>query len=271
MQVYLVQGNSKSPWSLDTHEKIGYRTKRNVHQQAAPGDQIRITLDGISDTAVNLNLRRHSHPVTQETIIEWVSENGEINVTRGLNTGACWYSGSVENEADSRVSLGICHGLSGMIRLKNETLLLEPIIGSEDAINSSIHHLAYSPRISLINDQVYKIDRSLRRKRNGLVDYDEEGNEITNTIALEDLQEYDESGESDQEEDNAIDDDDEAIISDSFLEIEDYDVHLPHVVTVMNSSAENRPDNQTEDDNSLQQPDFDGFSVDKLWDVPEGT
>ena len=75
-------------------------------------------------------------------------------------------------------------GLSGMIRFNNETLLIEP---STESGSRQLLHVVYPPRgdvlrqISLADDQVYRqpADRG-RRKRN--IDYDDYGNEITNTV-----------------------------------------------------------------------------------------
>lgn len=73
-------------------------------------------------------------------------------------------------------------GLSGMIRLNNETLLIEP---SAETESQHMLHIVYPPQssvlrhISLADDQAYH--QPARRARRS-VDYDDYGNEITNTV-----------------------------------------------------------------------------------------
>lgn len=79
--------------------------------QVVEQDRIRITLDGLDNKVVNLNVGRHRHPVNEDTIVEWVSENGERTITNGVQgIDSCWYSGWVEDESNSSVTLGICQG-----------------------------------------------------------------------------------------------------------------------------------------------------------------
>lgn len=75
-------------------------------------------------------------------------------------------------------------GLSGMIRFHNETLLIEP---STETQNQHLLHIVYPPQssvlrhISLADDQVFHQPATqVRRKRN--IDYDDYGNEVTNTV-----------------------------------------------------------------------------------------
>ena len=204
-----------------------------------------------------------------------------------------------------------------MIRFHNETLLIEP---STETQNQHLLHIVYPPQssvlrhISLADDQVFHQPATqVRRKRN--IDYDDYGNEVTNTVntpqesvsiefisisnsinsetssvSICSYRDYDDWREE-EEEDNAIDDDEDALISDRcshhlpseglaftnqrsiarFVEIEDYDTHPPPEVTeVRLSSNENEEsDNGTADE--VDDPaDVDGFTVDKLWDVPKG-
>ena len=94
VQVYLVRGQSKVPWQWDTHKRISVSPQlRRKRGSGNPTNQesIRISLDALPNTIWNLNLRLKSHPVTPNTIVEWVSENGERTLTRGISTENCWY------------------------------------------------------------------------------------------------------------------------------------------------------------------------------------
>lgn len=103
------------------------------------------------------------------------------------------------------------------------------------------------------------------------IDYDEEGNEIVDTVRLEELEEYsqsvDDEGDEENELSNSIDDDD-VVISDVYSEIEDYDVHPPQLVTEAKSlqEAEHSPINNHSTSETKGEVDIDGFSVDKLWE-----
>ncbi len=98
--------------------------------------------------------------------------------------------------------------------------------------------------------------------------------EITNTIQLEDLPDYHlTEDDEDEDEDLAADLDEDAVISDSLVDIEDYDVHPPpvvitHQVDPLPTPSKPYSNEITEEENP--KPEFDGFSVDKLWEVPEG-
>ena len=94
VQVYLVRGQAKVLWQWDTHNIISVSPQpRRKRESGNPVNQesIRISLDALPIAVWNLNLRLNSHPVTPNTIVEWVAENGEHTVTRGISTENCWY------------------------------------------------------------------------------------------------------------------------------------------------------------------------------------
>lgn len=94
VRAFLVEGEAKIPWRWDTHTRIQiaqhHRKKRNVDKTVVE-ESIRISLDGLPNMIWNLNLRPKSHPVTPDTIVEWVAESGERTLTRGIHTENCWY------------------------------------------------------------------------------------------------------------------------------------------------------------------------------------
>jgi len=126
-----------------------------------------------------------------------------------------------------------------MIRLNNETLLIEP---SAETESQHMLHIVYPPQssvlrhISLADDQAYH--QPARRARRS-VDYDDYGNEITNTVntpqesvdfffpasllilwsvlaLIDSVCSYsdDDDWGQEEEEDNSIDNDEDALISD---------------------------------------------------------
>ena len=97
VQPYLVRGGTRSVWTLDTHRQVmatSWRRKRSVD------DTVRIVLDGkLGETFFSLNLQpRRRHPVTSDTIIEWVDEDGQRTMWRAEDMAHCWYSGHVEHQ-----------------------------------------------------------------------------------------------------------------------------------------------------------------------------
>lgn len=155
-------------------------------------------------------------------------------------------------------------------------MLLEPV--SADSKLPGVNHIIYplmlnqSGRLVLRGDQNFNTLHE-RRRRSILqqLDYDENGNEVVDTVQLEEMEEYSQSVDDDADDEselsNSIDDD--VVISDLYSEIEDYDVHPPPAVTEAKSlqEAEEMPykNNRTTLE-SQDAADIDGFSVDKLWE-----
>ena len=175
---------------------------------------------------------------------------------------------------DSLVSIGICDGLSGMIHAHNQTLFIEPSTAANESSGLDNVHVIYPllpSALNLENDQSLP-HQSSRTKRSSIslhrflqIDYDEEGNEIVDTIHQEEL------GEDVEEDDsNSIDDydeDDEALILDSYSEIEDYDVHpQPAVIEATSLEDAIKKNNGTDDDIIHSNDVIDGFPVDNLWE-----
>ncbi|XP_070783091.1 disintegrin and metalloproteinase domain-containing protein 8-like [Enoplosus armatus] len=59
------------------------------------------------------------------------SEDGK-RVTTSPNEDHCYYHGHIEGVADSSVSVGICSGISGFVRARQQVYLIEPLGQSED-------------------------------------------------------------------------------------------------------------------------------------------
>lgn len=143
-------------------------------------------------------------------------------------------------------------------------MLLEPKGSAKD------EHLFLHRMYPLALDQFEK--RGNRKKR--MVDYDEEGNEIFDTIRIDQVVDDYEEPDGEDIEFNSIEDDDDqdnVVISDVFSEIDDYDVHPPPVVTEAKSKQEAEEEHPSiVPDGTHQKPvDIDGFSVDNVWESPQ--
>lgn len=62
------------------------RRKRSVSE----GDTVRIAIDGAPGLVLNLRPKESRHPVTEDTIVEWVAEDGERTISRGIQMDHCW-------------------------------------------------------------------------------------------------------------------------------------------------------------------------------------
>lgn len=179
------------------------------------------------------------------------------------------FTGTVEDQVDSKVTLGVCNGLSGLILSNNQTLLLEAVWQEDDESEPSslIHHVIYPTTIDLNSDQDYgNLIKRMKRNIKDQLDYDEEGNAITDTVNLSDwFHEYENDRDDDEDETNNLIDGDDVLISDTYSEIDEYDVHLPPIVTEAKSlaEAENIPNQTTAEP---KKDEVDGYSVDKLWE-----
>ncbi len=94
VRILLKDGNSSTPWRLDAYKKLNAPEGLSRIRRSTTGEEdrtVRITING-ADVMLNLLLhpKRH-HPVTKDTIVEWVAENGERTISRGINTDHCWF------------------------------------------------------------------------------------------------------------------------------------------------------------------------------------
>ncbi|RXN16265.1 disintegrin and metallo ase domain-containing 8-like protein [Labeo rohita] len=73
-------------------------------------------------------------------------------------TDHCYYQGHVHNFEDSSVSVGLCSGMEGFLRIKNQVYLIEPLEESLDgdhAIYKQEHLRTKQGAFGYINDTVY--------------------------------------------------------------------------------------------------------------------
>lgn len=93
VRILLNNGYSSTPWRLDAYKNLipseGSRIRRSTTGEEER--TVRITING-ADVMLNLLLRpKKHHPVTKDTIVEWVAENGQRTISRGINTDHCWF------------------------------------------------------------------------------------------------------------------------------------------------------------------------------------
>ncbi|KAJ0005132.1 hypothetical protein NQD34_011346 [Periophthalmus magnuspinnatus] len=74
-----------------------------------------------------LHLERNIDLVGQNFIVTHYSEEGNQITTNPDVTGHCYYHGHVMGLEDSSVSVSLCSGINGFVRLQDQTYLIEPL------------------------------------------------------------------------------------------------------------------------------------------------
>ena len=96
MQPSLLRNGVKTAWSPAVYRKLA-ESGAGRSKRSPPGSDLQIVLDG-QGKSMQLHLTpRSRHPVTADTVFEWVAEDGQRTMWRGVNTDHCWYSGHVDD------------------------------------------------------------------------------------------------------------------------------------------------------------------------------
>uniref|UniRef100_UPI003AACAE1B zinc metalloproteinase-disintegrin-like atrase-A n=1 Tax=Centroberyx gerrardi TaxID=166262 RepID=UPI003AACAE1B len=110
-------------------QRLPRRDKRSLENRRYP-DTIRyeLAIEGRNHT---IHLEKNRNLIGGGYIETHYSEDGR-RVTRSPNEEHCYYHGHVEGMKDSSVSVGICSGISGFVRARQQVYLIEPLGDSED-------------------------------------------------------------------------------------------------------------------------------------------
>ncbi|KAM4715326.1 zinc metalloproteinase-disintegrin-like protein H4 subunit A [Anableps anableps] len=73
-----------------------------------------------------IHLEKNRNLIGESYTETYYSEDGK-RVTTSPNEERCFYHGHVRGEADSSVSVGICSGISGFLRVQQQVYLIEPL------------------------------------------------------------------------------------------------------------------------------------------------
>ncbi|XP_008435698.1 zinc metalloproteinase-disintegrin-like 2d [Poecilia reticulata] len=74
----------------------------------------------------SVHLEKNRNLIGESYTETFYSEDGK-RVTTSPNEEHCFYHGHVQGEADSSVSVGICSGISGFLRVRRQVYLIEPL------------------------------------------------------------------------------------------------------------------------------------------------
>nr|XP_046232317.1 zinc metalloproteinase-disintegrin-like BjussuMP-1 [Scatophagus argus] len=117
-------------YEVVTPHRLAGRQKRSARDGQVHPDTIRYELafEGRNHT---LHLEKNRNLVGRGYTETRYSEDGR-RVTTSPNEDHCFYHGRVEGVKDSSVSVGICSGISGFVRARQQVYLIEPLGQSDD-------------------------------------------------------------------------------------------------------------------------------------------
>ncbi|XP_041829619.1 zinc metalloproteinase-disintegrin-like 2d isoform X2 [Melanotaenia boesemani] len=90
--------------------------------------QYKLAIEGRNHT---INLEKNKNLIGRGYTETHYSEDGK-RVTTSPNEEHCFYHGHIEGLADSSVSVGICSGISGFLRARQQVYLIEPLGQTDD-------------------------------------------------------------------------------------------------------------------------------------------
>ncbi|KAG5308607.1 ATS20 metalloproteinase, partial [Pseudoatta argentina] len=126
-----------------------------------------------------LRLAHDASFVSPDIKVTHMSENTTRREHAGHHLG-CFYSGSVDGDPSSAVSVSLCHGMTGHMKTSMGNYFIKPTEhwreDDKDSLESSLEHAIYrvpTAAINLNDDSNYDAPENDVKSRNcGLVDYD---------------------------------------------------------------------------------------------------
>ncbi|XP_054899219.1 zinc metalloproteinase-disintegrin-like protein H4 subunit A [Poeciliopsis prolifica] len=101
------------------------RRSRNLQDNQLYPDAVQYDLM-IEGKNHSVHLEKNRNLIGERYTETYYSEDGK-RVTTSPNEEHCFYHGHVQGEADSSVSVGICSGISGFLRVRQQVYLIEPL------------------------------------------------------------------------------------------------------------------------------------------------
>ncbi|GAA6214640.1 zinc metalloproteinase-disintegrin-like 2d [Lates japonicus] len=112
-------------------QRLQERRRRSLRDGQLYPDTVRyeLAIEGRNHT---IHLEKNSNLIGSDYTETHYSEDGE-RVTTSPTVEHCYYHGHIEGMTDSSVSVGICSGISGFVRARQQVYLIEPLGQSDDA------------------------------------------------------------------------------------------------------------------------------------------
>ncbi|XP_069373376.1 zinc metalloproteinase-disintegrin-like 2d isoform X2 [Paralichthys olivaceus] len=98
--------------------------------------QYELAIEGRTHT---IHLEKNSNLIGRGFTETHYSEDGK-RVTTSPSQELCYYHGHIAGETDSSVSVGICSGISGFVRVRRQVYMIEPLGQSEDGDHAVYRH-----------------------------------------------------------------------------------------------------------------------------------
>ncbi|KAK2896714.1 hypothetical protein QQF64_005746 [Cirrhinus molitorella] len=114
-----------------------------------------LAVDGRNFT---ISLHKNRELLGKHYTLSHYTKDGISETVSSDNVDHCYYQGHVHNFEDSSVSVGLCSGMEGFLRVKNQVYLIEPLEESVDgdhAIYKQEHLRTKQGVFGYINDTVY--------------------------------------------------------------------------------------------------------------------
>ncbi|XP_052428928.1 disintegrin and metalloproteinase domain-containing protein 8-like [Carassius gibelio] len=116
-----------------------------------------LAVDGRNFT---ISLHKNRELLGKHYTLSHYTKDGLSETKSSDNTDHCYYQGHVHNFEESSVSVGLCSGMEGFLRVKNQVYLIEPLEESVDgdhAIYKQEHLRTKQGVFGYINDTVYDL------------------------------------------------------------------------------------------------------------------
>ncbi|KAK9529996.1 hypothetical protein VZT92_011536 [Zoarces viviparus] len=117
-------------YEVVTPQRLQGRPRRSLqdHQLYPDEVQYELTIEGRKHT---IHLEKNRNLIGRGFTETHYSEDGK-RVTTSPNEEHCYYHGHVKGTEDSSVSVGICSGISGFVRSRQQVYLIEPLGQTDD-------------------------------------------------------------------------------------------------------------------------------------------
>ncbi|XP_051273653.1 zinc metalloproteinase-disintegrin-like 2d [Dicentrarchus labrax] len=140
-------------------QRLAGRLKRSLRDNQLYPDTVRYEL-AVEGKKHTIHLEKNRNLFGKGYTETHYSEDGK-RVTTSPNEEHCYYHGHIEGMKDSSVSVGICSGVSGFVRARQQLYLIEPLGQSEDDDHAVYRqeHLKFNSRPGSSSNTTISYDR----------------------------------------------------------------------------------------------------------------
>ncbi|XP_059373521.1 disintegrin and metalloproteinase domain-containing protein 8-like [Carassius carassius] len=140
-------------------QALNERAKRSAPSLKTYPEQLEYDL-AVDGRDFTISLHKNRELLGKDYTLSHYTEDGISETKSSDSIGHCYYQGHVHDFEDSSVSVGLCSGMEGFLRVKNQVYLIEPLEESLDgdhAIYKQEHLRTKQGAFGYINDTVYNL------------------------------------------------------------------------------------------------------------------